>query len=354
MSKNIKISNGDYSLQVQTGGNIVFDTTGTTNGRSSASGDQGTVTIWGNLDVKGVTTQVESTTTTINDPLIKVNVGQSGSTINNTNANPHQAGIQIDRGTGLSAQIVYDEDIAWYDDITSVHSLGGFSLHLSDDTYSGLKIEKIALSTNPLQDLVFDLQNSTKALRVANYASNYVQNVTLDDHIPSYGFLKSYILSNYNGSGQGQAVVTSIQDNTSGTTSSVVATTNTLTFTIGGTSSKLIASGLSITGRVRAENVQVASIGAPNTITTLNPSDPDHVTTASNNLILTSYTNNVEVDGVLNLQDQGSAASSTSGMNKIYSSATQGTGSTGLYFANTKTNGELISSKKALLYAILF
>ena len=354
MSKNIKISNGDYSIQVQTGGNIVLDTTGTTTGRSSADVDQGTVTIWGNLDVKGVTTQVESTTTTISDPLIQVNVGQQGSTINNTNANPHQAGIEISRGSGAAAQFVFDEDIAWYDSNSEITTLGGFSLHLSNDTYSGLKVEKIALSTNPLQDLVFDLQNSTKALRVSNYASNYIQNVTQDDHIPSYGFLKQYVLSNYNGNGQGYAIVTSIQDTTTGTTSSVVATTNTLTFTIGGTSSKLIASGLSITGRVRAENVQVASIEAPNTITTLNPLNSDHVTTSSDNLILTSYTGNVEVDGVLNLQDQSSTPSSTSGMNKVYSSNTQGTGSTGLYFANTKSSGELISSKKALLYAILF
>jgi hypothetical protein len=354
MSKNIKISNGDYSIQVQTGGNIVLDTTGTTAGRSSANADQGTVTIWGNLDVKGVTTQVESKNTTISDPLIQVNVGQTGATINNTNANPHQAGIEISRGSGAAAQLVYDEDIAWYDNRTSTSSLGGFSLHLSNDTYLGLKVTKIALSTNPLQDLVFDLQNSNKALRVANYSGTYVSSVTVDDHIPSYGFLKQYIASTYNGGGQGQAIVGAIQDTTTGTTSSIVATTNTLTFTIGGTSSKLTASGLSITGRVRAENVQVASIDAPNTITTLNPLNSDHVTTSSDNLILTSYTGNVEVDGVLNLQDQSSTPSSTSAINKVYSSATQGTGSTGLYFANTKTSGELISSKKALLYAILF
>jgi hypothetical protein len=41
-------------------------------------------------------------------------------------------------------------------------------------------------------------------------------------------------------------------------------------------------------------------------------------------------------------------------MNKIYSKGTVGTGGTGVYFKNTTQSGELISSKKALLYALLF
>jgi len=78
-------------------------------------------------------------------------------------------------------------------------------------------------------------------------------------------------------------------------------------------------------------------------------------TNSNNNLELrASGTGVVLIDDVLGLNNQGADPVSTSGMNKIYSKGTVGTGGTGVYFKNTTQSGELISSKKALLYALLF
>ena len=66
MSKVLKVENGNYSVKVEAGQNIILDTArGTTTG--SPSKPAGTVIVRGSLEVEGTTTTVESNNTVIAD-----------------------------------------------------------------------------------------------------------------------------------------------------------------------------------------------------------------------------------------------------------------------------------------------
>jgi hypothetical protein len=76
--------------------------------------------------------------------------------------------------------------------------------------------------------------------------------------------------------------------------------------------------------------------------------------TSGNNLVFTAVNNNVEINGVFNLDDQALIPGSSSGRTKIYSSATAGPGKTGLFITNVNTSDELVSKNRAVLLSILF
>ena len=65
--------------------------------------DTSKVTITGNLDVLGVTTYIESTTTQVKDPIMQLNQGETGSGVTSGSA-----GIEVDRGTAT-----YDVQLIW-------------------------------------------------------------------------------------------------------------------------------------------------------------------------------------------------------------------------------------------------
>lgn len=62
----------------------------------------------------------------------------------------------------------------------------------------------------------------------------------------------------------------------------------------------------------------------------------------------------LKIDASVSLQDQASAPGSSAGYNKLYSSATQGGGASGLYFVNSSNSDELASRTRALLYGLIF
>ena len=176
MSRVLKVSNGDYRIQVQASSptqdtpTIFLDT-----------GDQlGRVVITGNLDVKGVTTTVESTTTTIADGIITLNKGQAGAGVGAL-PNTYQSGIEIDRGSSPKARLVFDEQVAWYDSDTSVSSAGGWKLQLTTGAIEGLQVSKIANASQydgvhaSSRDLQFDLQNGLGGVETGHSHSAMVR-----------------------------------------------------------------------------------------------------------------------------------------------------------------------------------
>lgn len=80
------------------------------------------------------------------------------------------------------------------------------------------------------------------------------------------------------------------------------------------------------------------------------------ITSASDGdvVITADGTGQLKLNKVVSIQDQGSAPSSTSGYNKLYSSATQGGGGSGLFYVNTATSDELVSRTKAIAYSLIF
>ena len=110
MSKVVRVKDGNYKVVVDnpsdaSGGLITLDTTG------GYTTDRGKVVITGDLEVKGITTTVESTVTTIADNIITLNEGQTGDGI--SAALGFQAGIGIDRGSFSEARLLFDESVPY-------------------------------------------------------------------------------------------------------------------------------------------------------------------------------------------------------------------------------------------------
>lgn len=129
MSKFLQVPYGDYTIQVQPGGNIVLNT----------GFDQGTVTITGDLLVAGTTTTINTQNMTVEDNIILLNSGESGAGIT-----LDEAGIRIDRGALVDAYMVFDEDLQWTDPITATTKNGAFTFKDHNQALVGLRTNSIS------------------------------------------------------------------------------------------------------------------------------------------------------------------------------------------------------------------
>jgi hypothetical protein len=380
MSKIVKVSNGDYSLQVQAGGNIILDTTGTAVGRATTG--YGTVTVYGNLDVKGVTTYVETTNTEVSDNILQLNFGQTGVGIGS--ANNYQAGIEIERGSLSAAQFVFNEQVKFYNAKTSAEQTGSFVLKTVDGNLNAVQLRTI--STDTSSDLSFDLQGSSHALAIVNSlgingvgghdliadALNYASLNLQGYHVPNVEWVYNYVFTSTTPNSvppSGLALVNEINYPLRGspTYASVIATGassdngniqfNVNTGNVNATGGLLAYFSTATTGNDLTNATLTASAQGSltvnnvriygNTITDIN---------GSYNLTLTSQSGEVEVNAVLDLDDQTwNTPVYASGKTKLYSSSTIGPGRTGVYVTNSTihTPDELISRNRAVLLSIL-
>ena len=193
MSRILKVSSGDYRLQVQPHGNIILDTQST----------DGTVTIIGDLDVQGNFTYVESTSTQIKDNIIQLNYGQTGNGIGSGFG--YVSGIEVERGNYSAAQILFNETVNHYDAQTATTVAGTWTLKQADGKVQALQLRTI--TNDGLANIGFDLQSSNYTLRVYN-APNYITTATNNNDLVTYGLMATYVASTYTpGSGtQGQAI----------------------------------------------------------------------------------------------------------------------------------------------------
>jgi hypothetical protein len=115
MSRIVKVYNSDYKIAVQSGGTITLDT-GT---------EIGTTVVTGNLEVKGITTTVESTTVTLQDNILVLNYDPAGNNFNGIPASlQYVSGIEIERGNYPNAEWLFDEQVSW--DLGGVSGQGAF------------------------------------------------------------------------------------------------------------------------------------------------------------------------------------------------------------------------------------
>jgi hypothetical protein len=321
MSKILKVSQSNYRLQTQSGGTITLDTGTAT----------GTVIVTGNLNVKGVTTTVESTNTTVVDNILQLNFGQSGNGI--SSALNYQAGIEIVRGAYSNAQILFNEQLTYYSSLTSTNTSGTFVLKTADAALKGLRVATIG--NDGTTDFVIDMQSGSRAILVGN-SPNYDTYVSNDNHLVTRKWTTSYVAAT-----GGMAIVDKLYFASGGTYTSstsptlVQAYASNIQFSI----NQILKATISTTGLL-VNNVNINS---------------DTISNTTNNLVLTATTNNVEVSAVLNMNDQITTPTSTAGKTKVYSSATIGPGRSGVYFTNNTitTADELISRNRAVLLSIL-
>ena len=202
MPKYLRAYDSDYVIASQAGGKIRLDT-----------GDlEGTVIVTGDLEVKGTTTEISSTEVTIEDNIIVLSSGTTGSGLP-ASVNG-QSGFEIDRGSEPNARWIYDENISW--------QLGGLS---GQGTFYADKIDEQGISQKlPLNTpgivaqgtLYVDTGNGVISVtntpnyeeKVFNYDSGELTpdangNLVIDDdHIPNAKAVVDLVNFNFQNRGQ--------------------------------------------------------------------------------------------------------------------------------------------------------
>jgi len=354
MSRVLKVSGSDYRLQVQGGGNIILDT-----------GSQiGTVTVTGNLDVMGTMTNIESTTSTLQDNIIQLNYDPNslygGVGLPLSAPIYGQSGIEMWRGSQNAAQFVFSEQVYHYDPtqtnnilgdpyVTTHNIKGTFQLKTrlpsSSNPATGTYLDGLQLRTivnDSTQDLFFDMQNGTFALAIVN-STNYesrigTENGGNNNQIPNVQYIKSYVSAT-----NGVANVSLIHYPLTGSYSTVAQATNSsIDFTVGGQLKAQVTAGGLTAGNVLLSGDTITDVSI-------------------NNLVITATNNNVEINAILNLDNQSTDVTTpASTSTKLYTKAAEGPGRTGIYFTNNTTygaysynNDELVSKNRAVLLSIL-
>jgi hypothetical protein len=313
MSKILKVSESDYRIKVVSGGNITLDT-GT---------NTGVVTVTGNLVVQGDYTTINVQDMQIEDNIILLNKGESA---NHAGITEGTSGLEIDRGSLDNAQFVWDES----------QGTGKFVFQTTNDAHSSTALAGIVvkdISTNSSSTyLTFDMQSGPGVLHVAN-STGYESRVVDSNDIPNLQYLFDYVAAS-----GGVAVVDRIYSPSIGDINTEVQTlTSSIKFYVRG------GGNLNQRAQITTNGLDVDNINVfGNTVSNK----------TSNNLVLSSYNNFVEVNSVLQLTDQ-TDQSATGGASRIYSKSSAGPGKTGIYFTNNTASDELVSKNRAVLLSIL-
>ena len=340
MSKVLRVTDGDYRIIVDNGntGTIYLDTT------SGAASPRGVVVVTGDLEVRGTTTTVESTVTTIADNILTLNEGETGAGIRASF--DYKAGIEIDRGSLPTARLVFDEQSPYVAGGSS--GTGSFRFEDINGAFLPLNVNSI----NAEGPLYITTPNS--AINVAgtvdyeknvfNYSGANIINppVLNPDAIPNAKGVQDFVayeLSIYN------------DDNIAQFDSEVAV----LDFDVTGSESRIRVTVDGIeTANFYTNRLSLNSIEIIDNLITTTDTNKDLILSANGpqSVIVKDA---LEITATPYDDDVGlpTAVAPDSGI-KLYST-TESTGGSGLYFVNedNKTD-EIISKNRALLFSMLF
>ena len=348
--KVVNVSNGDYKLIVQSGGEITFNTGSQT----------GLVRITGDLLVEGNTTTVQSETMTVRDNIIVVNAGETGNGVSLTTS-----GITVDRGNFSDASLLFDESVSHRNAAGSATN-GTFTFVNDANALVGIQTcsintrgDNLYLINAPGSGYVTVTGTTNYETNMLSYAAywptyptgspTYSGPITIveDDTIPNMKAVADYLTSGLYffddwriiEANTSVSVYDSAGGNTYRPTGYTPPVTSNISFTVDGNErGKFTPLGLDV------DNINVYT----NTINN-----------ATANLVLTSTAtdNIVQVDAVLQLDDTGLSPTAVTGSTKIYtvnSNTTPAPGKTGIYFTNQGNSDELVAKNRALLFSVLF
>ena len=320
----VSIPNNDYIIKVTPGGTITFDT----------GPVQGDVVFTGNITVGGSQTIVNSTNLDVQDNIITVNYGETG-----TGITLNTAGLQVDRGQYADAQFVFDETIQWTDPVTDTTQQGLFVFKNIANTTLGIRT--VAIDTNG-GDLYL-INEGTGVISVTG-TNNYEGSVTDDDHIPNKKYVDDEIVSALTSTFQRR-----IEEGS--TSKSFVEVRDR---EVSGVQSVINFDLDAVNvGKIFSDRFEIQDIKIQDSMIESTVSDADLVLSAPgtggvkirDNMTLTSTP---AIDDVLT-----DPAGPADGL-KLYVKTPE-TGGTGLFFKHSNTTtGEIISRKNALLLSMLF
>lgn len=337
--------NGDYNIKTAEGAQIVFNTGPSTSG--------GGVRVTGNLVVEGQTVSVAASNLDVEDNVITLNAGETGSGVT-----LGYSGIEIDRGDLSPAVLIFDEaSDSWL--LANNSAPGPFNYNDSN-----LRLRRIY--TNPTTDdgdLTL-IGTGTGVVKVWG-TDNYEDQVTHDDDIPNKKYVDDSILNNPTfqivaPQNQDTSVIISdkqITPNISTQAGSLAYFTDQTGYTTFGESAVSIVVDSQLIGQFFSNRLEVGDIelgGGPerNEITS------KAGVTNENIYIRTQGTGKLQTNYAIQLEKIGTTPAYVSNSTVIYS-AEPSIGTTGVWFMNdsaeaAKRNGELISKNKALVFSMLF
>jgi hypothetical protein len=217
MSKILKISQGDYIVQVPAGKRITLDTDA--------------LHVTGNIVVEGTTTEIQTTNTTIADNIIVLNKGEVGPGITSSD---DQSGFEIDRGTAnglpggikLSASLIFDESLSAF----VLKTTSNTTDTLTDLYATTANLDKIS-SNDVGITLSLTNDNTTVTIETPNSATDYHDRTLVSNSIVTKQYLENYVEAD-----SGRAIVSQLLQ-TAGTVtnSQVLATEDAIEFYVGET-----------------------------------------------------------------------------------------------------------------------
>lgn len=326
MSKVVKVTNGDYKIAVQSGGTITLDT----------GNILGNTVITGNLEVKGVTTTVESTNVTISDNILLLNEGNVADGI--PAVLNGEAGIEINRGQRDNVKFVFDENISW--SVGGISGTGTFTFKLQDGSALPIKTPGIVAGGNLYVSTGAGIITVTGTTdyeeKIFTYSGGTITgNIVDDDNIPNTKAVADYVdfvIENTFQSriDEGDTYVEALDEDETGVESTV---------------------------EIGVDNIPVVNFYNNRTEFSEITIQDNFITTTSSNADLelrTNGTGTVKVHNTLEMTNSSSDPGAPAEGIKLYSK-TQDTGKTGLYYINSSsTNEEIISKNRSLLFSMLF
>ena len=329
MGQFVQVS-GDYNIKSGEGAVITLDT----------GAGVGTTRVTGNLLVEGDTLNVSVENLNVQDNIITLNYGETGSGVT-----LRYSGIEVDRGSLESVSFLWDDN----DDSWNLKQGAGYNS-------SRLRVKEIL--TNPDTDSgdLTLIGTGTGVVKVLGTTAYELQ-VTDDDDVPNKKYVDDAIQTN--------PTFQILRGDTRAAAFDISNPIDPGLFPIGPYFAQPTESviGLAVDDNIVAQffrnRVQLAGINffledpTPDT-----PGIPDAtvlqtVNTNGNIKLETNGTGKVQITYALQLDNPGTTPAAVSNASFVYGGAV-GAGSTGVYFRNTTSNDELISKSKALVFSMIF
>lgn len=309
-------TNGNYTIKTSLNGDIVLDT-GPAVGR---------VIITGDLVVQGDTTDVNVSDLFVEDNIITLNSGETGSGVTKV-----FSGIEVDRGNLTNAAFVYDEfSKSW---LIAEGQNGTYNF-----TESSLKLRTLhfedATGGDPIAPELTLVNAGFGALRISG-RTEYEDYVLSDDDIPNKKYVDRRIIENPTYQivrSDSRVTVQDLADPDEPflVESRVVAVVD---------NNLLLAV---YNNRVEIQQLQFHT----NSVENPNTNENIH--------LVTSGTGRVEIDYATQMNHVGGTPAVVADSTLIYGNVPSPDGGTGVYYVNNDNTGELISKRKALTFSIIF
>ncbi len=342
--------NGDYNIKTLDGSKIVLDV---------GTGD---VRVVGNLVVDGEFLNVSVTDLNVEDNIITLNNGETGSGVT-----LDYSGLQIDRGLLSDVQFLWNENIAApnYRSGDPTATTGGWqivsgSYPTFNFTNSRLKVKEIITDSGTDSGNLMLIGTGTGIVHVQG-TDDYENQVIAfgDDALPNKKYVDDAILNNPTfqiraPESQDTRVLISDKDVTPGNPGSTAYLFAQTGYTSYGESAVTTIVDNSLVSQAFSNRVEILGIEINNNyeITT-----KDGITN-ENIKIKTQGTGKLETNYALQIEKIAVTPAYVTGSNLIYAAA-PGLGTTGVYFVNDSTEtikrtGEFISKNKALVFSMIF